>query len=173
MSSLCRRKSQQVLCSRISDSDRHLQTNEQTTQNSQNAYDGQIKWLYSVSKSNYTLHDGCCLSTRTYDQETCMHLSKGVVTSNSCQVMIKSDLLSKQRNFRSIGVGPLKLHRKWGLFNKMATDWEVSEVGDTCRPAADQWKSSEFPAGTAHLGFPELWSVPHLLSREIKMNRRH
>ena len=28
-------------------------------------------------------------------------------------------------------------------------------------------------AGTAHLGFPALLSVPHLLSREIKMNRRH
>ena len=25
---------------------------------------------------------------------------------------------------------------QWGLFIKMATDWEVSEVGDTCRPAA-------------------------------------
>ena len=34
---------------------------------------------------------------------------------------------------------------------------------------ADQWLS----AGTAHLGFPALLSVPHLLSREIKMNRRH
>ena len=25
---------------------------------------------------------------------------------------------------------------KWRLFIKMATDWQVSEVGDTCRPAA-------------------------------------
>ena len=60
----------------------------------------------------------------------------------------------------------------------MATDWQVSEVGDTCRAAAGpcrrrsvqiEWLS----AGTAHLGFPALLSVPHLLSREIKMNRRH
>ena len=60
----------------------------------------------------------------------------------------------------------------------MTTDWQVSEVGDTCRPAAEprsrrsvqiEWIS----AGTAHLGFPALWSVPHLLSHEIKMNRRH
>ena len=60
----------------------------------------------------------------------------------------------------------------------MATDWQVSEVGDTRRAAAGpgrrrsvkiEWLS----AGTAHLGFPALLSVPHLLSREIKMNRRH
>ena len=60
----------------------------------------------------------------------------------------------------------------------MATDWQVSEVGDTCRPAAGprsrrsvqiEWIS----AGTAHLGFAALLSVPHLLSREIIMNRRH
>ena len=67
---------------------------------------------------------------------------------------------------------------KWRLFIKMATDWQVSEVGDTCRPAAGpgsrrslqiEWISAE----TAHLGFPALLSVPHLLSREIMMNRRH
>ena len=68
--------------------------------------------------------------------------------------------------------------RKWGLFIKMATDWEVSEVGDTCRPAAGPGRGQSveiewISAGTAHLGFPALWSVPHLLSREIKMNRRH
>ena len=60
----------------------------------------------------------------------------------------------------------------------MATDWQVSEVGDTCRPSPRpgsrrsvqiEWIS----AGTAHLGVPALLSVPHLLSREIKMNRRH
>ena len=67
---------------------------------------------------------------------------------------------------------------KWGLFIKMATDWQVSEVGDTCRAAAGpgQRRSVQiewFSAGTAHLGFPALLSVPHLLSREIKMNRRH
>ena len=69
-------------------------------------------------------------------------------------------------------------YNKWGLFIKMATDWQVSEVGDTCRAAAGpgrrrsvqiEWLS----AGTAHLGFPALLSVPHFLSREIKMNRRH
>ena len=67
---------------------------------------------------------------------------------------------------------------QWGLFIKMATDWQVSEVGDTCRAAAGpgrrrsvqiEWLS----AGTAHLGFPALLSVPHLLSREKKMNRCH
>ena len=68
--------------------------------------------------------------------------------------------------------------RQWGLFIKMATDWEVSEVGDTCRPAAGPGRGRSvqiewISAGTAHLGFPALWSVPHLLSREIKMNRRH
>ena len=67
---------------------------------------------------------------------------------------------------------------EWGLFVKMATDWEVSEVGDTCRPAAGPGRGRSvqiewISAGTAHLGFPALWSVPHLLSREIKMNRRH
>ena len=60
----------------------------------------------------------------------------------------------------------------------MATDWQVSEVGVTCRAAAGpgrrrsvqiEWLS----AGTAHLGFPALLSVPHLFAREIKMNRRH
>ena len=60
----------------------------------------------------------------------------------------------------------------------MSTDWQVSEVGDTCRAAAGlvrrqsvqiEWLS----AGTAHLGFPALLSVPHLLLREIIMNRRH
>ena len=67
---------------------------------------------------------------------------------------------------------------QWGLFIKMATDWEVSEVGDTCRPAAGPGRGRSvqiewISAGSAHLGFPALWSVPHLLSREIKMNRRH
>ena len=69
---------------------------------------------------------------------------------------------------------------EWGLFIKMATDWQVSEVGDTCRAAAVpgrlrsvQIEWSWLSAGTAHLGFPALLSVPHLLSREIKMNRRH
>ena len=61
---------------------------------------------------------------------------------------------------------------------KMATDWEVSEVGDTCRPAAGPGRDRSvqiewISAGTAHLGFPALWSVPHLLLREIKMNRPH
>ena len=67
---------------------------------------------------------------------------------------------------------------QWGLFIKMATDWEVSEVGDTCRPAAGPGRGRSvqiewISAGTAHLGFPALWSAPHLLSREIKMNRPH
>ena len=60
----------------------------------------------------------------------------------------------------------------------MATDRQVSEVGDTCRAAAGpgQGRSVQIEwlsAGTAHLGFPALLSVPRLLSREIKMNRRH
>ena len=65
---------------------------------------------------------------------------------------------------------------QWRLFIKMATDWQVSEVGGTCRPAVGpgrrrsvqiEWLS----AGTAHLGFPALLSVPHLLSRKMMMNR--
>ena len=60
----------------------------------------------------------------------------------------------------------------------MATDWQVSEVEDTCRPAAGlgSWRSVQIEwisAWTAHLGFPALLSVPHLLARKIKMNGRH
>ena len=60
----------------------------------------------------------------------------------------------------------------------MATDWQVSEVGDTARPATrpGSWRSVQIEwisAWTAHLGFPALSSVPHLLAREIMMNRRH
>ena len=67
---------------------------------------------------------------------------------------------------------------QWRLFIKMATDWEVSEVGDTCRPDAGPGSRrsvqiQRISAWTAHLGFPALLSVPHLLSREIMMNRRH
>ena len=51
-------------------------------------------------------------------------------------------------------------------------------MGDTCRAAAGPGRRrsvqiERLSAGTAHLGFPALLSVPHLLSREIKMNRRH
>ena len=68
--------------------------------------------------------------------------------------------------------------KQWRLFIKMTTDWQVSEAGDTCRPAAGsrscrsvqiEWIS----AWSAHLGFPVLLSVPHLLAHEIVMNRRH
>ena len=71
-----------------------------------------------------------------------------------------------------------KNRRQWRLFIKMATDWKVSEVGDTRTPTAGpgrgwsvqiEWIS----VWTAHLGFPALLSVPHLLAREIMMNRRH
>ena len=60
----------------------------------------------------------------------------------------------------------------------MATDWQVSEVGDTRTPAAEPGRGRAvqiewISAWTAHLGFPALLSVPHLLAREIKMNRRH
>ena len=70
------------------------------------------------------------------------------------------------------------LKDQWRLFIKMATDWQVSEVGDTCRPAARSGRRRSLQiewlsAGTAHLGFPALLSVPRLLSREIVMNRRH
>ena len=60
----------------------------------------------------------------------------------------------------------------------MATDWQESEMGDTCKPATGprsrrsvqiEWIS----AGTVHLGFPALLSVPTLLSREIMSDRRH
>ena len=67
---------------------------------------------------------------------------------------------------------------QWRLFIKMATDWQVSEVGDTRTPAAGPGRGRAvqiewISAWTAHLGFPMLLSVPHLLSREIMMNRRH
>ena len=83
--------------------------------------------------------------------------------------------VKNDQKLKSRGSALIIIIIKWGLFIKMATDWQVSEVGDTCRPAVGprsvqiEWIS----AGTAHLGFPALWSVPHLLSREIKMNRRH
>ena len=81
--------------------------------------------------------------------------------------------------------GPILLPRigllcvyQWRLFIKMATDWQVSEVGDTCTPAAGPGRGRAvqiewISAWTAHLGFPALLSVPHLLVREIMMNRRH
>ena len=67
---------------------------------------------------------------------------------------------------------------EWRLFIKMATDWQVSEVGDTRTPAAGPGRGRAvqiewISAWTAHLGFPALLSVPHLLAREIKMNRRN
>ena len=67
---------------------------------------------------------------------------------------------------------------QWRLFIKMATDWQVSEVGDTCIPAAGPGRGQSvqiewISAWTAHLGFPALLSVPHLFAREIIMNRRH
>ena len=101
-----------------------------------------------------------------------------------CSDIIRSSCLHQQDLFFCLlvffsEIWALTLQAKqWGLFIKMATDWQVSEVGDTCRAAARpgrrrsvqiEWLS----AGTAHLGFPALLSVPHLLSREIKMNRRH
>ena len=67
---------------------------------------------------------------------------------------------------------------KWHLFIKMATDWQASEVGDTCTPAAEPGRGRSvqikwISAWTAHLGFPALLSVSHLLAREIILNRRH
>ena len=65
---------------------------------------------------------------------------------------------------------------KWRRFIKMATDWQVSEVGDTCTPAAKSGRGrsvqiEKYPAWTVHLGFPALLSVPHLFARESLMNR--
>ena len=67
---------------------------------------------------------------------------------------------------------------QWHLFIKMATDWHVSEAGDTCRPAAgpvSRWsvQIEWISAWTANRGFSALLSVPHLLAREIIMNRHH
>ena len=67
---------------------------------------------------------------------------------------------------------------QWHLFIKMATDWQVSEVGDTSTPAAGAGRSQLvqiewISAWTAHLEFPALLSVPHLLAHEIIMNRHH
>ena len=57
---------------------------------------------------------------------------------------------------------------KWRLTDRYLR-WGTLAGPRPGRADADQWLS----AGTAHLGFPALLSVPHLLSREIKMNRRH
>ena len=70
-------------------------------------------------------------------------------------------------------------HRDNGVYSfKWRLTERLSEVGDTSRPAAGPGRGQSvqiewISAGTAHRGFPALWSVPHLLSREIKMNRRH
>ena len=56
---------------------------------------------------------------------------------------------------------------KWRLTDRYLR-WGTLAGPRPGRADADQWLS----AGTAHLGFPALLSVPHLLSREIKMNRR-
>ena len=60
----------------------------------------------------------------------------------------------------------------------MATDWQVSGVGTLADPRPSRRRSWSvqiewLSAGTGHLEFPTLLSVPHLLSREIMMNRRH
>ena len=46
-------------------------------------------------------------------------------------------------------------------------------MGDTCRPAAGVMVISANRVNYAHLRFPALSGVPHLLAREIIMNRRH
>ena len=59
---------------------------------------------------------------------------------------------------------------QWRLFIKISTDWQVSEVGDTRTPTARPGRGRSLQiewisAGAAHLGFPVLLSVPHLLAR--------
>ena len=68
--------------------------------------------------------------------------------------------------------------REWGLFIKMATDWQVSEVGTLAGPRpgradANQCKSSDFLQELHISGFPRFWVSPTCFPREIKMNRRH
>ena len=104
----------------------------------------------------------CAQDTVKNDQEKANLLNHTFINQNTCL------------NLEGFPIGPTQ----WGLFIKMATDWQVSEVGDTCRAAAGPGRRRSvqielLSAGTAHLGFPALLSVPHLLSREIKMNRRH
>ena len=66
-----------------------------------------------------------------------------------------------------LGLIKMTIHiMQWGLFIKMATDWEVSEVGDTCRPAAGPGrgrsvcKSSEFLQELRISGFPRFGVSP-------------
>ena len=51
---------------------------------------------------------------------------------------------------------------KWGLFIKMATDWQVSEVGDTCRGRgrAGPTPISDFLQELRISGFPRFWVSP-------------
>ena len=55
------------------------------------------------------------------------------------------------------------MYLRWGTLADSRPGW--------CH--ADQCKSSEFLHELRNLGFPALLSVPHLLAREIIMNRRH
>ena len=61
---------------------------------------------------------------------------------------------------------------KWRLTDRYLR-WGTLAHPRLGRVEADQCKSSELPAWTAHLGFPALLGVPHLFAREIMMNRRH
>ena len=49
-----------------------------------------------------------------------------------------------------------------GQFIKMATDWQVSEVGDTCRAAAGpgRRRSVHFLQELRISGFPRFWVSP-------------
>ena len=58
---------------------------------------------------------------------------------------------------------------KWRLTDRYLRWGTLADPPRSRRSVQIEWISAE----TAHLGFPVLWSVPHLLSREIKMNRRH
>ena len=61
---------------------------------------------------------------------------------------------------------------KWRLTDKYLR-WGTLAGPRPGRADADQCKSSDFLQEMRISGFPALLSVPHLLSREIKMNRRH
>ena len=83
-------------------------------------------------------------------------------------VHLKNNMCTWRKNTMQVSATPWSISKKLKdegiastVFIKMATDWQVSEVGDTCRPAAGpgsrrsvqiEWIS----AWSAHLGFPVL-----------------
>ena len=100
-----------------------------------------------------------------------------VLVTNKCAVYINLQLKKKllincKTSFLRIVVGKKVANQnwrdKWRLFIKMATDWQVSEVGDTRTPLAGPGRGRAvqiewISAWTVHLGFPCVWVSPSCL----------